>query len=269
MPMQKEEDRYKHKLRPEQKPVSLLKFLINKFTNGGDLVVDPCAGTFSAMRACMLMDEHRRFAGTDKDSLCASVVEDDMIGLFAKQVQNPRSDITVEDGMIRQQVQTICAFNVNKEVRKRATAWHVAPGLVPMQNFPPHIVQALCQYHNDFDLYQCRHLSMNRWSLRQIQRMNSMDPVALRMYEANHYKLVIKKSRINYPQAGVGVFTTTTVKKGEVMGYYYGALINGGIGARKEVLQTVWNGHTICDIGRLREVVCQNFYLSIFQHQQQ
>ena len=67
------------------------------------------------------MDDHKRFAGTDKDSLCASVVEDDMIRLFAKLVQNPRSDITVEDGTIRQQVHIICAFNVNKEVRKRAS----------------------------------------------------------------------------------------------------------------------------------------------------
>ena len=235
LPMEKEEDQYKHRLRPEQKPVSLMKYLINKFTNGGDLVIDPCAGTFSTMQACMLLDNHRRFAGTDKDSNCACIVEEDMIGLYAKQVQNPKSDLTVEDGIVRQNIQTVCEFNMNKVVRKRATAWDVAPGLVPMQNFPPHIVQALCQYHNDFDLYQYRHLSMNRWGLLQIQRMNNMDPIALRMYEANHYNLVIKKSRINHPHAGVGVFTTKVVKKGELLGHYYGALVYGDIGAKQRL----------------------------------
>ena len=235
IPMEKEEDQYKHRLRPEQKPASLMKYLINKFTNGGDLVIDPCAGTFSTMQACILLDKHRRFAGTDKDSNCACIVEEDMIGLFAKQVQNPKSDLSVEDGMVRQHVQTVCEYNVNKVVRKRASAWDVAPGLVPMQNFPPHIIQALCQYHNEFDLYQFRHLSMNRWGLTQIQRMNNMDPIALRMYEANQYKLVIKKSRINHPHAGVGVFTTKIVKKGELLGYYYGALVYGDIGSKQRL----------------------------------
>lgn len=40
------------KIHPTQKPVSLLKQLIEIFTDEGDTVIDPCAGSGSTLRAC-------------------------------------------------------------------------------------------------------------------------------------------------------------------------------------------------------------------------
>lgn len=40
------------KIHPTQKPVNLLKQLIKIFTNEGDVVIDPCAGSASTLRAC-------------------------------------------------------------------------------------------------------------------------------------------------------------------------------------------------------------------------
>lgn len=40
------------KIHPTQKPVSVLKRLIEIFTDEGDVVVDPCAGSGSTLRAC-------------------------------------------------------------------------------------------------------------------------------------------------------------------------------------------------------------------------
>ena len=101
----------KKKLRPEQKSVSLLKYLINKFTKPGDLVVDVCAGTFSTMRACMEMNKHRRFVGCDKDETCSRLVQDEMICLFSKQVHNQLSDITVQSVEMRQHTQTVVQYS--------------------------------------------------------------------------------------------------------------------------------------------------------------
>jgi site-specific DNA-methyltransferase (adenine-specific) len=39
------------KLHPTQKPVALLKRLIELFTDPGDVVIDPCAGSGSTLRA--------------------------------------------------------------------------------------------------------------------------------------------------------------------------------------------------------------------------
>lgn len=40
------------KIHPTQKPVSILKDLINIFTDEGDTVIDPCAGSGTTLRAC-------------------------------------------------------------------------------------------------------------------------------------------------------------------------------------------------------------------------
>lgn len=41
------------KIHPAQKPVRLLKQLIEIFTDPGDVVIDPCAGSGSTLRAAM------------------------------------------------------------------------------------------------------------------------------------------------------------------------------------------------------------------------
>lgn len=41
------------KIHPAQKPVGVLKQLISIFTDEGDVVIDPCAGSGSTLRACM------------------------------------------------------------------------------------------------------------------------------------------------------------------------------------------------------------------------
>ena len=41
------------KIHPTQKPVNLIKRLIEIFTDPYDVVIDPCAGSGSTLRACM------------------------------------------------------------------------------------------------------------------------------------------------------------------------------------------------------------------------
>lgn len=46
------------KIHPTQKPVGLLKRLIEIFTDEGDVVIDPCAGSGSTLRACSELKRH-------------------------------------------------------------------------------------------------------------------------------------------------------------------------------------------------------------------
>lgn len=48
---------------PSQKPLGLLRYLVLTYTNPGDLVIDPCAGSFATAEACLL--ERRRFVGVE------------------------------------------------------------------------------------------------------------------------------------------------------------------------------------------------------------
>lgn len=44
------------KIHPTQKPIKLLKELISIFTDKGDVVIDPVAGSGSTLRACMELE---------------------------------------------------------------------------------------------------------------------------------------------------------------------------------------------------------------------
>lgn len=46
------------KIHPTQKPIPVLKTLIEIFTDSGDVVVDPCAGSGSTLRAAAEMNRH-------------------------------------------------------------------------------------------------------------------------------------------------------------------------------------------------------------------
>lgn len=55
----------KEKLHPTQKPVALLEYLINTYTNEGDLVLDNCMGSGSTGVACV--NTKRNFIGMEMD----------------------------------------------------------------------------------------------------------------------------------------------------------------------------------------------------------
>ena len=56
----------KEKFHPTQKPVSLLEWLIKTYTNEGDIVFDPFAGSFSCGIACL--NTNRKFIGCELDT---------------------------------------------------------------------------------------------------------------------------------------------------------------------------------------------------------
>jgi site-specific DNA-methyltransferase (adenine-specific) len=58
-------NRDKEKIHPTQKPVALLEYLINTYTNEGEMVLDFTAGSFTAGIACL--NTKRDFIGIEKD----------------------------------------------------------------------------------------------------------------------------------------------------------------------------------------------------------
>jgi len=65
------------KIHPTQKPVSVLKRLIEIFTDVGDVVIDPCAGSGSTLRAAYEIDRNAygfevntQFYNAAKESMC-------------------------------------------------------------------------------------------------------------------------------------------------------------------------------------------------------
>lgn len=59
-------DKQKSTLHPTQKPVALLQYLIETYTNEGELVLDNCMGSGSTGIACL--NTNRKFIGIEKDA---------------------------------------------------------------------------------------------------------------------------------------------------------------------------------------------------------
>lgn len=59
-------DKQKSTLHPTQKPVALLQYLIETYTNKGELVLDNCMGSGSTGIACL--NTNRKFIGIEKDA---------------------------------------------------------------------------------------------------------------------------------------------------------------------------------------------------------
>jgi len=66
------------KLHPTQKPVRLLKTLIKTFTDEGDVVIDPVAGSGSTLRAAMELGRNSYGFEVDKAQY-KKVMESDML----------------------------------------------------------------------------------------------------------------------------------------------------------------------------------------------
>ena len=65
------EKRYEH---PTQKPVKLMRRLIEKFTKKGDLIIDPYCGSGSTLVACIKIE--RDFVGCDINEEYCKIAEE-------------------------------------------------------------------------------------------------------------------------------------------------------------------------------------------------
>lgn len=78
------------KIHPTQKPVTLLKKLIEIFTDEGDVVIDPCAGSGSTLRAAMELN--RNSYGFEIDKKCYKMAKEEMLAENYEMLARLRQD---------------------------------------------------------------------------------------------------------------------------------------------------------------------------------
>lgn len=132
-------------LRNEQKPLSLLKELISRFSGKGDIVVDMFGGTFSCAIACFDLDEQRRFIGCEQDLTCFQVARDHVIRKYAHRITT--SSWSNVNGSTKRFARELLRRSGSK---KSASSVLYAPrGLPPFQIIPFHILLYMCSKCND------------------------------------------------------------------------------------------------------------------------
>lgn len=107
---------------PQQKNMSRMKDLLRKYTRPENVVLDFCARTCSAAKACMLPDQHKKFVGCDVDSELLNAADKDLVVMFLAQVLSSTLDI----GGSAEVVAAVKVFKDEKAAvlaRKKAGVW--------------------------------------------------------------------------------------------------------------------------------------------------
>ena len=227
--MVKDGDAYRM-LRPEQKCLSLLKELICRFSQAGDIVVDPFGGTFSTAIACFTLDSEngtRRFIGCEKDTVCFEHAKRKVIERYAAAMLNKQiktSTELTEGSDLRAAAEYVHGRTLRTKSKKGR--WAPPPGLPPYQTVPDHILVYLSTAWKSPSLIQkCRDIPLNAWK-RDLQGLfHQLDVDILRTVEAVQYGLAVAPSSIRHSRAGLGVYATRTFDVGSVICLYYGTVV--------------------------------------------
>jgi len=220
-------------LRPEQKSVLLMKELVSRFSQPGDVVVDFFAGTFSTAVACFSLPQHRFFAGVEKDADCFQVARNHAEDRFAQNMCNPNfnTDISLPDDILEIACR-LAASSTYEEVSDKN--WKAPPGLPQYQIFPPHIFSYFTSVLRSNDFFrQYTGSDLSSWPLEIQQRFNALTQKELLNSEISHYCCFVKESLIKHPNAGLGMFAGKSFNPGDVICFYFGTLVYDDLQPRK------------------------------------
>ena len=88
--------KYYPKIHPTQKPVSLLKRLIQIYTDEGDVVIDPCAGSGTTLRACAETGRNGYGFEISKD-MCKRATEEMLNDIGIRSSEDIPGQMTIND----------------------------------------------------------------------------------------------------------------------------------------------------------------------------
>jgi len=87
------------KIHPTQKPIKVLKKLIEIFTDVGDTVIDPCAGSGSTLRACYELGRNsygfeveKEFCKQAKENMLVNMQQDLLTGIDIDKIARERAE---------------------------------------------------------------------------------------------------------------------------------------------------------------------------------
>lgn len=96
------------KVHPTQKPIATLKKLIEVFTDEGDVVIDPCAGSGSTLRACYELG--REAYGFEIEKKFYKDAKEKMLGTMEETIFTHKVDQEREERKAKYTQQTIFEF---------------------------------------------------------------------------------------------------------------------------------------------------------------
>lgn len=214
--------------RPEQKPIELCKELIARFTQPGDLVVDPCAGTYSVPIACQLLPGRRVFVGCELMLDCHKVCKRIFLKRFAQHVVSI-GGIGFDSNMLVL-AQKIVEYSAEVvEITSglpKTDNWAAPPKLPQYQALPHHMSRYFANLWKDRTaLSQIHGTIVGNWPPHLFGRLQRSIVDGALAAEAVALDLLVAPTTIQSDNVGLGVFAACLFEKDTIICPYYGTLV--------------------------------------------
>lgn len=124
--------------------------------------VDYCTGTYPTARACILFDQHSKFARCDLDSNVLRAADPGLRFQLTSQVLSPNPNITGDEK--RKAVARTFKKKLAMVLTSRsAAAWEVSSRLDATRVKPGHISHTCCLLYEDYEPHKkFRHISLGQ-----------------------------------------------------------------------------------------------------------
>ena len=106
--------------------------LVSKYFPPGGVVLDPFAGTLSVAKACISLNQHRRYICGNIDPACKKYAMSQLVQVFSTQVLNEDSDIECPAD-VQTAARTLLRRVAEIDSKTLADGWNCPPGCPPVQ----------------------------------------------------------------------------------------------------------------------------------------
>lgn len=132
----------------------------SKFRRPSDFVLDPFVGTHFTLKACLLMNSQRQFAGCDKDVDCLRNTFPRRVGIYASQLLYD-GFYSIGDDKLKLSMRVHPTAMIRGSMRDSFVRWRAPHGLPSIKTFQEHLILFPCPpYWDCSEYYLAPHLPL-------------------------------------------------------------------------------------------------------------
>lgn len=192
--------------RPEQEKLLLMKDILPKCSKPDQRMLDAFAKTLYTEMGCLLLNNHRRFLGCNKDASC---LQKSMPSIFAGlwfSASDDRFDLTGDEQQ-KDSERVYMAAVKSRRLRELLHGWGAPPGLLFIQTLQERVVSFLCTLHQCYSVCDlAHHLLYTGWSQIWRGKTESLDVDQLLAQSCGAIGVGVMKPTNEHDMAGTKCF---------------------------------------------------------------
>lgn len=227
-------------LRPVQKKISWMIYVVSKFSQSETISMYPFGGSFAISNGCMCVPMHRRCITGNLIPYRIKNCMVQLVEVYLRQLLNPNSKLSSSDEI--QTAEHLVTQSVDfSHARNHGNRWSASTGLLPLQFFRQHILHGVSSYYEYYSLVGVlMSVPYNNWPPAWRSMFNRNNINSLLSVELTTLGLEPRTSTL--PSGGKGIFTTNDIRSNSLVSFYYGTFIQENMTVSPDFLEVYLEG---------------------------